>query len=120
MKIRNLDENHDWTFGIGRNNYVMGNTGIALNIKTRLYSFLGNCFFAPEEGLDWWNLLERGQQENAELAIQRVIAYTPGVVNVNNVTVAKGAERNYKMTYNIDTIYSINYTGELNLIYVTI
>lgn len=44
MSIRNLDENHDWTFGAGRSNYLNYNAEIGLNIKTRLLSFLGDCF----------------------------------------------------------------------------
>ena len=45
MKVRALDESGDWTFGKGENNYYSANDAIAQNIKTRLYSFLGDCFF---------------------------------------------------------------------------
>lgn len=73
MRFRNIDANGDWVFGKGRNSYLRGNDALMINIKTRLLSFLNDCFFDTEAGIDWWNLLG-GKDEKALLAsIQRVV-----------------------------------------------
>lgn len=113
MTFRNLDSNHDWTFGSGRSNYVDKNQEIALNLQTRILSFLGDCFFAINEGIDWFNLLDYRYQPRLELAVQEVIKNTPGVTAINSVDALIGANRKMTISYNIDTIYTQNYTGEV-------
>ena len=41
MTFRNLTAENDWIWGTGKNSYVTENQEIALNIKTRVLSFLG-------------------------------------------------------------------------------
>lgn len=113
MAFRNLDGQHDWVFGSGKNSYVTENQEIGLNIRTRVLSFLGDCFFATEEGIDWWNLLDMGKQEQLENSIQETIKNTPGVTAINSVDVVLGANRKITITYDIQTIYSESYTGEI-------
>lgn len=116
MSFRNLDGHHDWTFGIGRNNYVTQNQEIALNIKTRVLSFLGDCFFATDEGIDYWNLLEYNKQAQLENAITSKVAETDGVQKVNTIDVIIGANRKMMLEYSVYTIYSttLNATIPLN------
>ena len=45
MIFRSLDELGDWNFGKGVQDFVSGNDAIALNIKTRIQSWVGDCFF---------------------------------------------------------------------------
>lgn len=113
MTFRNLDSNHDWTFGAGRNNYVAANQEIALNIKTRVLSFLGDCFFATDEGIDWFNLLDYRYQDRLENAVQEVVIQTPGVTAINSVDVITTADRQIRIAYNVKTIYSSSYTDEI-------
>lgn len=113
MTFRNLDVNHDWTFGVSRNNYVKDDMEIALNLKTRILSFLGDCFFATNEGIDWWNLLDYNKQEKLELAVQSVIVDTPGVTGINSINAVLSADRKIMLTYDIQTIFSNSYTGEI-------
>ncbi len=113
MAFRNLDSNHDWVFGSGKNSYVTENQEIGLNIQTRVLSFLGDCFFATEEGIDWWNLLDMGKQEQLENSVQETIKNTPGVTAINSVDVVLGANRKITITYDVQTIYSESYTGEI-------
>lgn len=113
MSFRNLDLNHDWTFGAGRNNYVTGNQEIALNIKTRVLSFLGDCFFATNEGIDWFNLLDYRYQDRLENEVQQVIIQTPGVTGINSVDVITNANRQIRIAYDVQTIYSGSYTDEI-------
>jgi len=111
--MRNLDENHDWTFGAGKNNYVSENLEIALNIKTRVLSFLGDCFFDTEAGIDWFNLLDYRYQNRLENSVQDVILKTPGVTAINGVDMLIGADRNIRIQYDVQTIYSSSYTDEI-------
>lgn len=113
MTFRNLTSDNDWTFGAGKNNYVQEQQEIALNIKTRILSFLGDCFFATNEGIDWWNLLDYNKQEQLENAVQKVIIGTPGVTGINSVDAVLNADRKIMISYDIQTIYSTSYTGEV-------
>lgn len=111
--FRNLDANNDWTFGIGQNNYVTEQQEIALNLRTRIMSFLGDCFFATNEGIDWWNLLDYRYQDRLEKAVQDVIKDTPGVTAINSVDILIGANRKIRIQYDIQTIYSTSYVEEI-------
>ena len=53
MIIRALDADGDVVFGRGIQDYLQNNDAIALNIKTRLMSFFGNCFFYVDAGVYW-------------------------------------------------------------------
>lgn len=105
MTIRNLDVNHDWTFGNGQANYLHGDQEVLLNVQTRLLSFLNNCFWALNEGIDWWTRLERGQEESLENDIQNIILQTPNVATVNEIDVVLDANRQLNCTYSITTVY---------------
>ena len=87
MKFRNLDENHDWTFGRGLSNYTDRNNAIKLNIKTRLLSWLNDCFFAQDEGIDWYNRLgKKGQRALLEADIKKTIIESEDVTAVIKIS----------------------------------
>ncbi len=111
--FRNLDINHDWTWGSGKSNYVTENQEIGLNIETRVLSFLGDCFFAINEGIDWWNLLDYRYQDRLENAVTEVVKNTPGVTAINSIDVLVNADREIRLKYDIQTVYSQSYTGEI-------
>ena len=111
--FRNLDANNDWQFGNGIGSYVVDEQEIAINLKTRIMSFLGDCFFATDEGIDWWNLLDYRYQDRLENAVQEVVKDTPGVTAINSIDVLVGANRQIRIQYNIQTIYSKSYIDEV-------
>jgi hypothetical protein len=119
MKFRNLNINGDWTFGNGLQNYVIDNTAILLNLKTRLYSFLGDCFFDRTSGIDWFNLLSLKSNDNPlGLEIKRIINSTEGVTAVNYFEITFNSDiRQYSIYYNINTIFTSNQNQTLNNIY---
>jgi hypothetical protein len=108
----------DWQFGAGLGSYVTEEQEIAINLKTRIMSFLGDCFFATNEGIDWWNLLDYRYQDRLENAVQEVIKDTPGVTAINSVDVIVGANRKIRLQYDIQTIYSKSYIEEIEPIAV--
>lgn len=115
MSFRNIDSEGDWTFGAGTNSYAIENNEILLNVKTRIMSFLGDCFFDTEAGIDWFNLLEYNKQSKIENDVQNVIINTDGVVNINSIDVTMGANRKIILSYDIDTIYTQQYQDSLQL-----
>lgn len=104
--VRAIDANHDWTFGAGKSNYVANNAAIAQNINTRLSSFLGNCFFDLNAGIDWFNLLGNNNQTALNLAISTVILNTPQVTGIQQIAIALDVLRNITVTYKVQTVYS--------------
>lgn len=113
MSFRNLDENHDWMFGMGKSCYVAENLEVGLNIKTRLLSFLGDCFFAPLEGIDWWHLMEYNKREEMENAVMNTIATTPDVTEINNIDSIINARRELKISYDVSSVYSSELKDEI-------
>ena len=108
MTFRNLDVNNDWTFGQGLSNYVDKNLEIALNLQTRLYSFLNDCFFDLQAGIDWFNLIGYNQEDNLLSAIRGVIVDTPDVTAINNIDIVHSSDRNIQISYDINTTYTSN------------
>lgn len=107
MIVRALDSNGDWTFGQGRGNYISANAEIQQDIQTRLYSFLGDCFFSIGDGIDWWTFLSGKDQVSLELAVRSVILNTSGVTGLVSADVELDhVTRHISMTYAVTTIYT--------------
>lgn len=106
MKTRGLDSNDDWEFGRGKQAYVSDKDAVSQNIKTRLRSWKGDCFFDVDSGVDWTNFLDKGKKTQLDLDIKRVILQTAGVLRINSFSsTLDSAERNLTITVTIDTIY---------------
>lgn len=105
MIFRNLKD-LDWTFGRGKENFVNRNEAIGLNIKTRIKSWVGDCFFDQGAGIDWVNRLgSKNQRTLLELDLRRIILQSEGVTGINSFeTFLNG--RNFSADYSINTIYS--------------
>lgn len=76
MRVRALNSSQDWTYGAGQNNYLTSTAAVAQAIGTRLSSFLGDCFFATNAGIDWFNLLGGKNQLALQLSISATILNT--------------------------------------------
>jgi hypothetical protein len=93
MKTRVIDSAGDWSFGRGLQSYVSDLDALKQSISTRLKQWVGNCFFAIEEGVDWNSYLDIGQKNRLDLNIKRVIMQTAGVLKISS----------YESTINLDT-----------------
>jgi hypothetical protein len=118
MTFRNLDSNHDWTFGKGLQNYVKESKEIAINIETRLLSFLNDCFFAIQDGIDWFNHLGGKDRDVIILDVRKIINSTEGVRRINSVDFFENSSRQLIITYNIDTIYSTGFANNVEVLSV--
>lgn len=112
MIIRNLTPDGDWTFGHGRQDYLVREAAIALNIRTRLICFLNDCFWALSFGIDWWNLTgakNPAAQIGIVLQCRLMIANAEGVIRINTVDAATDVRtRRLVVSYDVDTIYTRN------------
>lgn len=104
MIVRGLDADGDWLFGKGRNDYKIKNSAIAQSIQTRLFSFLGDCFFATDAGLDWWNLLGSKDQLALQLQVNATILNTPDVTKLVTSQINLSNTRKLTLTYTVETI----------------
>ena len=115
MAFRNLDGNGDWTFGKGANNYLRGNEAVGLDIRTRILSWVNDCFFDLPAGIDWINRLGLlGQADLLEADIRRIITATDNVTAINDFNVSV-VDRDFSIFLNIDTIFSSDYETQLEI-----
>lgn len=116
-KFRLLDAINDWTFGFGNQGFAQNVPALMYDIGTRLRSWIGDCFFDMQMGVDWKNFLgSLGSQDELIIAIKRVILKTPGVLRINSINVDfSSEERNIDLTFNIDSVYQNNVSGEFEL-----
>ena len=107
--VRALDANADWEFGGGESNYLEGNLAIGQQIKCRLLEFTGNCFWNPQGGLNWPNLLgQRNNQELLNLQVGSVISNTPGVTSLQKLNVVLNRyTRQMNITWTVTTVFSV-------------
>ena len=108
MKFRSLDGVGDWQFGQGLESYALENNAIMLDVKTCVLSFLRDCWFDPEAGIDWLRLLgSSATQQEIKLTVRGIILKCQGVTNVNSIDLSF-VNRRLSMSYNINTIFSSN------------
>lgn len=106
MIVRALNSDSDWTFGRGRNDYLRDLLALTQQLKTRLRSFLGNCFFDQTAGVDWFNLLGAKDQAALNLNISAVILNTPGVTGMVQLSANVDLRRNILIQYVVTTAYT--------------
>lgn len=105
MKVRSVDFNNDWEFGKGKSNYKSAVNACAQNIKTRLQSFLGDCFFSTDSGLDWFKFMGGKNMIELKLAVAATILKTPDVVSIEEVSTSRDNDRAITIKYSVQTVY---------------
>ena len=108
MRVRALDSNHDWTFGRGKNDYFSSRNAVKQNIKTRVLSFYNDCFFALNDGIDWFALLGTKNRIGLEVAVNATILNTQDVLSVIQVlSVLDPVTRNLTLQYEVETSFGV-------------
>ena len=118
MRFRNLDEDNDWTWGKGLQNYAKTEQAINLDIKTKLQTYLTECFFDRSVGVPWFNACGTKDKTLILLETKKVIASSYGVTEVNEVTFTIDEDRKATINYEVKTIYTTQ--GKTNTGEVTI
>lgn len=105
MIVRGIDTNNDWLFGKGRNDYKTDLEAVAQNIKTRLQSFVNDCFWDMSAGVDWFELLGSRRVLELRLSISTVILNTQDVKQINVLSSNLDDSRNLLIQYSVETEY---------------
>lgn len=106
MRIRNIDNNNDWRFGSGNNDYVTEAYAVGIDIKLRLQEWVNDCFFALNNGIAWQTRLGRNNQKLfLDDDIRRVARETNGVLNIINFQ-SQVINRRYICTFDVYQQYS--------------
>lgn len=109
MLFRNLDADGDWQFGAGFSSLASAQKAIGLNIKTRIQSWVGDCFFDMAAGIDWVNRLgSKNQRTLLELDLRRIILQSQGVTGLVEFT-TNMVGRAFTANYTVNTIYGQQY-----------
>lgn len=106
MITRALDKNGDFIFGTGQQSYLLGEAAVEQNIVTTVQSWVGDVYFNLSFGVDWYNRLDVGQQNNLIQEIKQVIAGCYGVVGVLSISGSfNGRARAESISCQIATIF---------------
>lgn len=106
MIVRALSQSGDWLFGKGLNDYKANQLALQQLIQTNLSMFLGDCFFATNVGIDWFNLLGGKNQLAVNLAVNAAILNTTGVTGILQTSINLTDSRRLTIMYNVQTVYS--------------
>jgi hypothetical protein len=108
MTTRAIDQNHDWQYGHNQSDLKTGLAEVEQNIKTRIFSWKNDCFFSPDDFVDWDNILGRFDLNKAYLKeqIYSCVIGTEGVININNLDLQMdNKERAFYISLGILTIH---------------
>ncbi len=106
MIIRALDSSNDWTFGKGIQNYLREVDALKLNIRTRLKSWKGDCFYSTAEGVDYNNFIDVCTKDFLDRDMKRVILQTEGVLKITEfISTLDRTSRELTIEARIATIY---------------
>ncbi len=109
MIIRNSTSTGDFTFGKGLSDYLINRDAILHNVKTRLLSWKGDCFYAVAEGVDYNNLLDIGTKDLLDSDVKRIILQSEGVIKITIFeSTLDNDERAYSGEATITTIFGVD------------
>jgi hypothetical protein len=115
MICRKIDANGDWNFGKGMSDMARDQKAIEQDINTRLLSWVGDCFFALNDGIDWKNRLDVGGQKDLEDEVRFLILRTDGVVGINSLVVEfDETTRRIRITYDVETIFGQSFQSTIS------
>lgn len=105
----------DFTFGNGIGSYATKDKAIGLNIRTRILSWVNDCFFDINAGIDWINRLgSKNQRTLLEADLRRIILQSTGVTGIITFD-TEVIGRNFIANYSITTENSKSYIDSITL-----
>lgn len=97
-KIRAVNNRWEWLWGRGKGNYAQQSKALALDLKMQIQSWVGDCFFASDDYIDWNYLLgSKNTEDQIRETITTLIDSNPEVAGVTEV-VAEVDRENRKLT----------------------
>ena len=108
MIVRELDNNHDWTFGRGFTNYLNGSDSIAQCVKTKLFALKRDWFLNRDDGIAWFDYLTKNPNtKQLEIDVRTEIFKVEGVLNIDEFDILLDPE-------NRQFLIQITYTDKFN------
>lgn len=109
MKYRRLDDNWDYCFGRGQQNYLTDIEAVAQAIKSRMQLLYAEWWEDLTDGLPLWERIlgTSGSEKNrriVDIIIRDRIAETDGVLSVLSYE-SSYERRIYKFTATVETMY---------------
>lgn len=116
MKVRGLDENHDWTFGSGMANYKSESEAINQCVLTTLMSYRGDFFLNLEHGVNWFAYLAKNPDVKAmRQDIKDRVFEVEGVYSINDLSIQYDTvTRKAYITLKYTDIYNVSDTVTSN------
>ncbi|OTG82341.1 hypothetical protein [Acinetobacter sp. ANC 4648] len=108
MRYRKLDENDDYSFGSGVNDFHSNTPeAVAQAVLTRLRLWMGEWFADTSDGTGWNQSILGKQSGNLyELTLRQRVLQTPGVQSIEEFQSSLDAEtRMLSVSMTINTIY---------------
>jgi len=108
MRYRKQDENGDYTFGNGLNNFHIDNVdAVAQAIDTRLKLWVGEWFADVSDGTGWSQaILGKHSQNLYELTLRQRVLDTQGVISIQEFQSALDPNtRSLVVTMVVETVY---------------
>ena len=84
MKVRQLDDDHDWMFGRGYADYLNSSQAITQCIKTKLQALKSDWFMNRDDGIAWFDYLTKNPNtKQLEIDVRTEIYKVEGVVSID-------------------------------------
>ena len=115
MIHRLLNADGDWMFGAGKSSFARDNAAICVNIETTLKTFLGECFYFPTFGQDWFTIINLKNKSTVLLTVKTAIYLCFGVFDVTELEYNYNDDRTFVIKYKISTIYDRNIEGTVSI-----
>jgi len=115
MLFRGVDGSGDWIFGQGKQSYFTENAAIRADISTSIKTFFQECFYDPNFGVPWFSILGQKNKDLFIMTIKNKILEVDGVTRVVDLTYDLNADREARVTYSVNTIYTVQLIGEVLL-----
>lgn len=114
MKVRGIDESHDWKFGFNESDYREFSEAVKQNVLTAILEVRGDWFLALESGVDWVNYLGRSRNlALLEADLKSAVLGIDGVFRIDNMSIDLNRERR-EATINIEYTDIYNSRNSVN------
>lgn len=108
MKVRQLDDDHDWMFGRGYADYLNSSQAITQCIKTKLQALKSDWFMNRNDGIAWFDYLTKNPNtKQLEIDVRTEIYKVEGVVSIDEFDILLDSETR-------QFLIQITYTDKFN------
>ena len=106
MRVRLVDQNNDWTFGLQQAGYTRTSTAVVLDIRLKLQEWFGDCFFALQNGIPWdVRLGNHNQKQLLDNDVRNTALSVLGVLGITDFQ-SQVQDKRYRAVFNVIQEYS--------------